>query len=124
MLLMNLPKIREEVHADDIFSYVKKNRQLLLLPDQDILNGLYGERILPVDESLWNYDARKYNEYLISSSGEKDMDWVMCHTAILHYCGKSKPWHNAYRGRFSALYKHYKNLAERCTKSSNSDHRR
>ena len=88
--------------------------QLLLLPDQDILNGLYGEYILPVDESLWNYDARKYNEYLIASSGEKDMDWVMRNTAILHFCGKRKPWHKDYHGRFSALYKHYRNLAERC----------
>ena len=113
MLLMNLEKIRKEVRADDIFSYVNKNRQLLVLPDQDILNGLYGERILPVDEMLWNYDARKYNEYLISSSGEKGMDWVMNNTAILHYCGKRKPWHKNYRGRFSAVYKHYKNLVER-----------
>ena len=40
MLVMNLARIREEVRADDIFNYVKKNRQLLLLPDQDILNGL------------------------------------------------------------------------------------
>ena len=52
MLLMNLTRLREEVRADDIFDYVKKNRQLLLLPDQDILNGLYGEHILPVDEIL------------------------------------------------------------------------
>ena len=114
MLLMNLARIREEVRADDIFNYVKKNRQLLFLPDQDILNGLYGERIVPVDESLWNYDARKYNEYLIASSGEKDMDWVMRNTAILHFCGKRKPWHKDYHGRFSALYKHYRNLEERC----------
>ena len=114
MLLMNLARIREEVRADDIFNYVKKNRQLLLLPDQDILNGLYGEHILPVDESLWNYDARKYNEYLIASSGEKDMDWVMRNTAILHFCGKRKPWHKDYHGRFSVLYKHYRNLAQRC----------
>lgn len=114
MLLMNLPEIRSRVHAHDIFAYTEKNQHLLVLPDQDILNGLYGDQILPVEESLWNYDARKYNEYRLSSSGEMDMDWVMQHTAILHFCGKRKPWHKQYIGRFSALYKHYMALTERC----------
>lgn len=113
MLLMNLSQIRCRVRAEDIFAYVEKNQHLLLLPDQDILNGLYGEQILPVDECLWNYDARKYSEYLLASSGIKDMDWVMQHTAVLHFCGKRKPWHKNYPGRFSALYKHYMALAER-----------
>ena len=107
MLLMNMPQIRKRVYPRDIYDYVNQNRHLLILPDQDILNGLYGEHILPVDEMLWNYDARKYNEYLISSSGERGMDWVMNNTAILHYCGKRKPWHQNYQGRFCALYKHY-----------------
>ncbi len=113
MLLMNLPAIRREVKPEDVFSYVQKNRQLLVLPDQDILNGLYGERILPVDESLYNYDARKFKEYLIASAREMDMDWVVANTAILHFCGKSKPWNRGYSRRFSALYKHYMRLYER-----------
>lgn len=110
VLLMNLPQIRATVHAGDIFAYTKKNQHLLILPDQDILNGLYGHLIRPADEILWNYDARKYKEYIISSSGEADMDWLMSHTAILHFCGKRKPWHKQYTGRFSSLYKHYMHL--------------
>lgn len=113
VLLMNLPRIREVVSPQAIFDYVEKNRQLLLLPDQDILNGLYGERILPVSEHIWNYDARKYNEYKLASQCDMDMDWVMRRTAILHFCGKRKPWHKAYFGRFSALYKHYMQQAKR-----------
>lgn len=113
MLLMNLPAIRENVHASDIFAYAEKNRQLLVLPDQDILNGLYGERILSLDESLWNYDIGGYSEYLLSSTGEKDMNWVMQNTAILHFCGKRKPWHKSARGRFTALYKHYMQISKR-----------
>ena len=113
MLLMNLPAIRQYVHPCDIFAYAEKHRQLLVLPDQDILNGLYGNRILPLDEGLWNYDTRRYREYLISSSGERNMSWVMKHTAILHYCGKKKPWHKSNSGRFTVLYKHYMQLANR-----------
>ena len=113
MLLMNLPSIRQSVHPQEIFDYAEKNRHLLFLPDQDILNGLYGERIVPVDETRWNYDARKYQEYLIASGGEKDLNWVMNHTAFLHYCGKHKPWHKENSGRFDALYKHYILLSHR-----------
>jgi len=58
VLMMNLQKIREDVKAHDIYEYVRKNAQALLLPDQDILNGLYASRIQPIDESIWNYDAR------------------------------------------------------------------
>lgn len=113
MLLMNLRAIREAVLAEDVFAYVKKNRQLLVLPDQDILNGLYGDRIMPLDESLWNYHAGKYREYCIASAGEKDMNWVMRNTAILHFCGKRKPWHLSCSGRFAALYKQYMQISSR-----------
>lgn len=113
VLLMNLPQIRCEVRPEDIFRYAERYRAALILPDQDILNGLYAKRILPLDESYWNYDARKFEKYRLASQGEKDMDWVARHTVFLHFCGKNKPWTSAYHGRFSALYKHYQYLAEK-----------
>lgn len=113
VLLMNLEAVRREVRAEDIFAYVEENRNILILPDQDVLNGLYGTRILRIDECLYNYDARKYNEYLLASQGEKDMNWVAAHTAVLHFCGKKKPWKGKSHGRFSALYRHYMQLTRR-----------
>lgn len=121
MLLMNLPLIRRDVRAEDVFDYTRKNRQLLVLPDQDILNGLYGSRILPLDECLWNYDARRYNEYLLASQGERDVGWVMRSTSILHFCGRRKPWNASYRGRFGALYKHYMQLTARYEQACTPD---
>ena len=113
VLLMNLPRIRQEVRAEDIFEYVEKNYQALILPDQDVLNGLYGTQILPMEEAVWNYDVRRYDTYRISSQGRMDMDWVMRNTVFLHFCGKKKPWTPSFRGRFNALYKHYRALIER-----------
>ena len=113
VLLMNLKKIRQEVNPADVFEYVRKHHQVLVLPDQDVLNGLYGTRILPLDESIWNYDARKFETYRLTSQGKADMDWTMHNTSILHFCGKKKPWNAGYRGRFSSLYKHYQALADR-----------
>lgn len=112
VLMMNLPAISRVVKPEDIFRYVHDNKAVLVLPDQDILNGLYGERILPIDETRYNYDVRRFREYLIASQGERDMDWVMRNTSILHFCGKRKPW-NARIGRFLTLYRHYAALQER-----------
>lgn len=113
VLMMNLSQMRRDVHPQQVFDYADRNRAALILPDQDILNGLLGDRILPIDESVWNYDARKYQSYLLASQNEKDLDWVMRHTAILHFCGKAKPWKPSYHGKFAALYKHYAALTER-----------
>lgn len=112
VLLIDLCRARNEIIAEEIFSYTKEHAKELLLPDQDILNVMYGSRILEIDDSIWNYDARNYNTYLLRSAGEYDMDWVMNNTSVLHFCGRSKPWQKGYIHRFGILYKHYMKLSE------------
>ena len=113
VLLMDLEKARRVVDPKTVFGYARDHTLPLLLPDQDILNALYGSRILEVDELRWNYDARQYHSYFLTSQGEADVDWVMSNTSILHFCGRSKPWDSSYRYRFGVLYKHYMRQAER-----------
>lgn len=113
VLLMNLDLQRKYIKKEDIFKYVKEHEKELLLPDQDILNALYGHQILSVCDSLYNYDARRYHTYFILSEGKYNMDWVMENTVFLHFCGKSKPWKRNYANRFSSLYKHYAALTKR-----------
>lgn len=112
VLLMNLKKCREEIDAQAVFGFVREHAQELVLPDQDVLNALYGNRILALDDAVWNYDARNYSNYLMRSFGKADMNWVMENTAILHFCGKEKPWKPHYRHRFGVLYLHYMHLAD------------
>lgn len=118
VLLMNLEAMRKEVRSQEVFQYAEKKRATLILPDQDILNGLFWKRIRLIDERQWNYDARKYKSYLLASQNEMDVDWVMRHTSILHFCGKSKPWKEKYTGKFSSLYKHYAVITERLQKAA------
>lgn len=113
VLLIDLDRARNEIDADQIFRYVREHAKEPLLPDQDVLNAMYGSRILNVDDALWNYDARNYNNYLLRSGGVCDMNWVMSHTVVLHFCGRSKPWQKGYIHRFGILYKHYMALTER-----------
>lgn len=110
VLLMDLARSRQEIEPQLIFDYVDAHPNTLILPDQDVLNSLFGERIQPVEDILWNYDARDYHGYYVTTSGRADVDWVMAHTAVLHFCGKAKPWMPGYRYRFGILYKHYQQL--------------
>ena len=113
VLLMDLEAGRTAVNPQALFSYVERHRKELLLPDQDVLNALYSRRILPLEDVIWNYDARGYSTYLLRSGGVCDVPWVMAHTAILHFCGKEKPWKPNYHRRFGILYQHYVQLTRR-----------
>ena len=108
VLLMNLNLIRQEVRRQDILDYIQKNSLLLFLPDQDVLNALYGHRTLAVSDQIYNFDARYSTLYYARSSGKWNLNWVMENTVFLHFCGRDKPWKKDYRGRYSALYKHYR----------------
>ena len=110
VLLMDLARCRQEIVPQELFDYAAAHMNTLILPDQDMLNALFGDRVLPLSDVRWNYDARDYHGYFVTSGGEVDMDWIMAHTAILHFCGKAKPWKRNYRYRFGALYKHYEQL--------------
>ena len=113
VLLMDLEAGRKEIKPQALFDYVEQHRKELLLPDQDVLNALYSRRILPVEDAVWNYDARNYSSYLLRSGGTCDLRWVMEHTVILHFCGKEKPWKTRYVRRFGILYQHYAQLTRR-----------
>ena len=112
-LLINLKKAREEIDPEEIFAYVDRNYKNLLLPDQDILNAMYGDKIMPLKDSIYNYDARNYSSYLLRSKGEEDLEWVMENTVVLHFCGRDKPRKKNHRTKFTALYRHYMRLCER-----------
>ena len=112
VLMINLVLCRQNTSPDQIFSFIEKNGHKLLLPDQDVFNALYGDRTLQIPDEVWNYDARKYGQYYFRSNNLIDENWVIQHTAILHYCGKDKPWNAKYRYRFGSLYRHYAKLCE------------
>lgn len=113
VILMDMRRAKALIDPDEIFAFAREHERKLLFPDQDIFNALYGERTLPVPDQVWNYDARKYPDNIIRTGGEATLDWVMNNTAILHFCGRDKPWAPKYRGQFAALYKHYATLARR-----------
>lgn len=107
VLLMNVEKMRKEIAPKEIFNFIDANSLTLFLPDQDILNGLYGDKIKSIPDYLYNYDVRKNLTYEMMSNGEWTIDYVIKQTVFLHFCGKEKPWEPDYKERFASLYKHY-----------------
>ena len=105
ILLMNLKAIRLTVNRKDILDFIEKNRNRLILPDQDVLNGLYADRVMVIPDEIYNYDARYSLIYQAKSQGKWDLNWVIDHTVFLHFAGRDKPWKSNYRGRYSGLYK-------------------
>lgn len=110
ILLMNLEAIRHHVQRKDILDFIDKNRNRLILPDQDVLNGLYADRVMAIPDEIYNYDARYSLIYQTKSQGKWDLNWVIDHTVFLHFAGRDKPWKSNYRGRYSGLYKFIANL--------------
>jgi len=110
VMLMNVARCRENVKPEEIFHYLDEHGPELVLPDQDVLNALYGSEIIPLDDARWNLDVRYCANYLIRSGGNHTPGWIIENTSILHFCGREKPWKKGYRRRFGTLYRHYMNL--------------
>ena len=105
VMLMNLKELRKVPIEEDVLGFVRKNGRKLMLPDQDIISALYGDRIKLIDDLIYNLGEiawRMHNIY------HKDqfitLDWIRKHTIIIHYYGRNKPWNQNYRGKLNCFY--------------------
>ena len=106
VLLMNLPLLRLVLDLKQMARFVRERKLPLFLPDQDILTGLYGDRVKVVCAMRYNLSDRLLNQYNAEKGRrERDIDWVRKHTVIVHYCGRNKPWRGDYRGVLGVLYR-------------------
>ena len=106
VLLMNLNVLRQVIRLEEISAYVREHEKALILPDQDILTALYGDRIKLVDSLRWNLSDRVLAFYNGAHPKEKrDVNWVRENTSIVHYCGRNKPWNESYTGTLGVFYR-------------------
>lgn len=101
VMLLNLAALRREQNMREVIDYIAEHEKLLILPDQDVISGLYHDRICPIDTMRYNMTERMFTlEYLKGL----ETDWVCRNTAIVHYCGRNKPWKPMYKGKLDIFY--------------------
>lgn len=104
VMLMNLRQLRREQDYGQVFEYIEAHKNRLILPDQDIISGLYGGRIIPLD--AWRYNMTERLFAFHRQAGDRmELDFVRENCAIIHYCGRNKPWKSSYIGKLDCFYK-------------------
>lgn len=104
ILMMDLEAIRQDPREEEIISYIQDTPRLgSLMPDQDLLNVVYRDVIKPISEFKYNYDSRRTNFYRLTEDFV-DSRHIIEEVSIIHFCGRDKPWHDRYLGRFKPLY--------------------
>ena len=54
VMLMNIKLLRKEQNREDVYNFIRMNKNKLMLPDQDVISGLYAHKILPLDSYVYN----------------------------------------------------------------------
>lgn len=105
VMLMNIKLLRREQDKQDVYDFIKKNKNNLMLPDQDVLSGLYANKILPLDPYAYNMTEKLLNQtYFMPHINTR---WIEENSVIIHYCGKNKPWNKKYKGSLNKFYNFY-----------------
>lgn len=108
VMLMNLKRLRQEQNYDDVFAFIEKRKNFLILPDQDIISSLYGSKIYALDTYRYNMSEVLYQMHTPFEKG-LDLQWVREHSVIIHYCGRNKPWKENYIGQLDVFYREARN---------------
>lgn len=104
VMLMNLPALRAEQDMQAVFDYMDTHKGRLMLPDQDIISALYGQRILPLDSLRYNMTEKLFALHRHNGDG-MTLEDVRRESAVIHYCGRNKPWKPGYMGELDVFYK-------------------
>lgn len=105
VMLMNIKLLRKEQDKEDVYKFIKRYKNKLMLPDQDIISGLYANKILPLDPYVYNMTEKLLNQaYFMPHINER---WIKENSVIIHYCGRNKPWEKDYKGILNKFYLEY-----------------
>ena len=105
VMVMNLTALRDHLTIEQIRETARKKMHIFLLPDQDLLTVMHGERIKLVDTMRYNLSDRLLSYHNANPKNQPlDLKWVRENVVIIHYYGKSKLWKSGYSGVLDAFY--------------------
>lgn len=106
VMVMNIQMLRKHQNFNEVFDYIEKNKNTLFLPDQDIISAVYSDRIVSIDPYIYNMTEKMLRSHK-SVKKDIDLEWIKNNSAIIHYCGRNKPWKNNYIGVLDSFYKQH-----------------
>ena len=106
VLLINLEALRKIDVKRDIDEFLKNNRYKMMLPDQDIISCLYGNKAIILDDIIYNLGEKNFRQRRLVDKN-MNIDFVENNVKIIHYYGRNKPWNKNYRGTLNKYYNEY-----------------
>lgn len=105
MMLMDLSKLRHQVSIEKLRTAAQKKMHTFILPDQDLLTVMHGDRIRLVDTMRYNLSDRLLSAWNADPRNKNlDLEWVKKNAVIIHYYGKNRPWKERYSGILDVFY--------------------
>ena len=101
VMLFNLAAMRGAYDAHAVLRFIDENKDMLLWPDQDVINMLFHDRAIVLDPDKYNYDAR-YHAFKMLRKGAKA--FFKNQVVFVHYMGPLKPWRTGYLGMLKDIY--------------------
>ncbi len=98
VMLMNLSLLRQRQDPERVYDYIRKNEKLLILPDQDVISGLYSDMIYPLEPLRYNMTERLMMYHRLTPENVRKI------SAIIHFIGRNKPWKDGYIGKLGIFY--------------------
>lgn len=97
VILFNLPLMRKFT-LNDYYDFFVAHQDVIVWPDQDILNGVFVNQIKVLNNDTYNVQVSNWR-----FKGEYDLNKV----AIVHYIGNSKPWFKTYTNSAAEIWDKY-----------------
>ena len=105
VMMMNLALLRKALDISAIQAYALAYEPVLILPDQDILTALYGDRVKLLDTMIYNLSDGTLAQHNANPKNPKrDLQWVRDNSVVIHYFGRNKPWKEPYLGVLDVFY--------------------
>lgn len=96
VILFNLPVMRK-TSLNDYYNFFVKNEEVIVYPDQDILNTFFENRIKVLENNNYNVQILdwRHNDCDLNSA------------SIIHYVGPFKPWSKIYTNPAAQIWDKY-----------------
>ena len=106
MLLVDLARFRQEHVGAQLLDYCRENNGRLLWADQCAINAVLGHRWLPLD-AAWNVTPAVFRtrDHRRTIYDKATFERIRSTPAMIHFAGKSKPWHVGCRHPWRKAYR-------------------